>query len=732
MSNAFPWEERMKIRAGIERAFDLRSRLEKHLKTGSPINPKVIEYISKITGTVDPEGMLKGITAFSEAMKADYQERVRQNAYDDLGSFAEHMNYDQPPAFHHQFICDHLMMAERGELQFFTLSAPPGHAKPIWDQSHVIAKPPVKHLNGKQYNRSTILADVEPGWMVWTHKKRWKQVTEVHEQGVLPVQTILTNAGSILRAEETHPILTERGWINAGEIKPGDLVLTTKPGERLSADKVLGTFDGTPYIGEYVMSVSHGGHVPCRCLTVEDDSSFVAEGIIVHNSTYSSHLFGAWYLGRNPDHIFLQAGNTASFVEDQISEKVRSYIQDPAYQEVFEDIHISKAKSSLKTWKLEKRKGTYQARGVGAKIAGVRAHYQNVDDPIGSREEAESPTQREKSWNWFEDDFYTRRLPTCPTSITATRWHEDDIIGRLMAREKNKKDSKWEFINLPAIAEDNDPLGRAPGEALWPDFFTIEFLLETKADSSGRKWNSLYQGHPFDADGGVFNIEWMARYKTLPSDDEIVKVTVSVDCAEKANQRNDYTVITVWYETTLGKHYLVNLVRRRMEFTDMTKTINLLAKRYGAHEIIIEDAGAGVQYIQTQSGRDGRKRKAPCPVTPIPTSPVNTKAFRLDGCVPLIRAGEVLFPEKGEWIADLEHELSSFPDGTYDDQVDSVTQYLDRLNKKVKRGSLKASRTKKPSKRRQDLPEEPKKHETNYIGKPTHDPRHNGGPPLDT
>jgi predicted phage terminase large subunit-like protein len=723
----------MKIRAGIDRAFDLRARLERHLRTGEPVHPKVIEILQQMMDTSDKDGMLKGITAFSDSMKADYQEKVRANAFDDLGCFAEVMNYDQPPAFHHQFICDHLMMAERGELKFFTLSAPPGHAKPIWVESRVIAKPSLKMTGAasRQYPKKTTLADVEVGWYVWTHKKRWKKVTAVHEQGVLPVVNILTNAGTILRAERTHPILTSKGWVNAGDLQPADIVLSSKPGERLTSDKMLVTYDGETYEGEYVMTITDGGSVECRCLTVEEDSSFVAEGIVVHNSTYASHLFGAWYLGRNPDHILLQAGNTASFVEDQISEKVRGYIQDPVFQTVFENVYISKAKSSLKTWKLEGRKGTYQARGVGAKIAGVRAHYQNVDDPIGSREEAESPTQREKSWNWFEDDFFTRRLPTCPTSITATRWHEDDIIGRLMEREKNKANSKWEFINLPALAEDNDPLGREPGEALWPDFFTKEFLLETKADSSGRKWNSLYQGKPFDEDGGVFNVAWMCRYSTLPDDDQIKKVTVSVDCAEKPGARNDYTVVTVWYETILGKHYLVNLVRRRMEFTDMTKTINLLARRYGAHEILIEDAGAGVQYIQTQSGRDGRKRKAPCPVTPVPTSPINTKAFRLDGCVPLIRAGEVLFPEKNEWIADLEAELAAFPDGTYDDQVDSISQYLSRLLIKIDRGTKKAARQKKAKQADLSHLQQDEAPKTNYIGKPDPMMGHNGGPPLE-
>ncbi|NCU02218.1 phage terminase large subunit, partial [Candidatus Macondimonas diazotrophica] len=675
----------MEIRSGIDKAFDLLDRLNTHLTTGAKLHPAAREAIVRLAGSTDPEAMVKAITAFAEGMKADYVRRITDTASRDLGAFAEVMNYDQPPAYHHQFICDHLMMAERGELTHFTLSAPPGHAKPIWEDSRVIAKldkdyktKKGKYFGKNQYGKKTTLKDVEPGWLVWTHKKRWKKVTEVHEQGVLPVLVIITNAGSVLRAEQSHPLLTSRGWVEAGALQVGDRILTTSPSERVNAFKEVEFYGGTVYTTETVMHVGHGGHVPCRCLTVEEDASFVAEGLIVHNSTYASHLFGAWYMGNHPDDRFLQAGNTQSFVDDNISAKVRGYLREPAYQTVFPEVTISREKSSLKNWRIEGHKGDYTGRGVGGAIAGLRANYANVDDPIATREAAESENEREKTWNWFEDDFSTRLLPGAPMSIIATRWHEDDIIGRLMARQKDKKDDKWEFINLPAIAEEDDPLGRAPGEALWPAFFTLEFLMDLRAESSGKKWNSLYQGHPFDADGGVFNIEWMARYKTLPDADQIKKVTISVDCAQKPTQRSDYTAISVWIESHIGKHYLVNMVRRRVEFTDMAKTINLLARRYGAHEILVEEGGAGVQYIQTHSGRDGRKRKAPCPVTPIPLSPVNTKAFRLDGCVPMIKAGEVLFPEKAEWIPDFEHELSAFPDGTYDDQVDSMTQYLQK------------------------------------------------------
>ena len=163
----------------------------------------------------------------------------------------------------------------------------------------------------------------------------------------------------------------------------------------------------------------------------------------------------------------------------------------------------------------------------------------------------------------------------------------------------------------------------------------------------------------------------------------------------------------------------------------MKDMVNLIAKRYAAHEILVEDKGSGTQYIQTQSGRDGRRRKAPAPVTPILPGPNDTKAFRFDAVIPLITSGEVLFPEKAEWIPDYESELSKFPDGKFDDQVDSTSQYLNHIGIKVHRGSQKVSRNKPKPQLPEHLREQDKEHVTNYIGTPPPNMGHNGGPPLD-
>lgn len=279
-----------------------------------------------------------------------------------------------------------------------------------------------------------------------------------------------------------------------------------------------------------------------------------------------------------------------------------------------------------------------------------------------------------------------------------TRWHEDDLIGHELEKMKAGNAAyDWEVINIPALAEDDDPLGRAPGEGLWPEVFGTEWYTLKKIDSTARSWNSLYQGKPSDEEGGVLKRSEISRWKAPPRDlkrkdgslyKKIIKrKTLSVDCAEKATQRSDWTAATVWYETFDGKHYLVHAARCRKEFTDMSKWIDELARGFNVDQILVEDKGAGTQYIQV----DKERSNGPAPVIAISTNN-NSKQFRFDGVTPMFTSGRALFPEKGtDWIADLEDELLKFPNAKNDDYVDSVSQYLSYSRKSgVKRGTRKA------------------------------------------
>jgi predicted phage terminase large subunit-like protein len=267
--------------------------------------------------------------------------------------------------------------------------------------------------------------------------------------------------------------------------------------------------------------------------------------------------------------------------------------------------------------------------------------------------------------------------------IVATRWHTDDLCGRVEEMNNEGRGLPWYVINLPAFAEDeDDALGRAEGEPLWPDFYTTNELDNLRETLPARDWNSLYRGKPMDTIGGIISSETFNRYRSLPEPMLRKRTILSVDSANKDNERADYTALTVWIEDGESNHYLKHVVRKRVEFNDMVRMVEATARVHNVDAILIEDKGSGTQYIQTRSG------KAPAPVIGINVANLS-KQFRFDAVTPLIEAGQVYLPMRAEWLALYEAELIAFPSGKYDDQVDSTSQYLDWSRTTVKRGVVR-------------------------------------------
>lgn len=405
-------------------------------------------------------------------------------------------------------------------------------------------------------------------------------------------------------------------------------------------------------------------------------------------STYASRMFPSWYLGRNPKNKFIQAGHSQNFADSEFGRKVRDMIDSDNFQDVFPDVKLALDNKSAGHWGFMNGKGGYLARGVGSGIAGFRSNFTGVDDPIASKEDSLSAVIQEKIFNWFMADLQTRSLPNAPISVTMTRWSSFDLIGRLEELSAKGVGIPWEIVNIPAFAKDDDPLGRAEGEHLWPEFYNLAHYENLKATLPAADWNSLYQGEPMDAAGGVMESDWIKRYKTLPKkgvasgDNEIRRVTLSVDTAIKAQDRHDYTALTVWVETKDRRHYLAHVERKKVEFVEMCALIDGLARKYDVDQILVEDKGSGTQYIQLK----GTQSIAPI----IPISVNNqSKEFRFDAVTPMFSAGLVLIPEIASWLAEYEKELLGFPFAKHDDMVDSTSQYLFWARRGIKRGMRK-------------------------------------------
>jgi len=263
---------------------------------------------------------------------------------------------------------------------------------------------------------------------------------------------------------------------------------------------------------------------------------------------------------------------------------------------------------------------------------------------------------RENVLEWFHSTLYTRREPEATIVVIATRWHEDDLVGRLLKQQHdNPEADQWEILHLKAIEE---------SKALWSERYPLKTLEAIKSSIGSRAFESLYQGEPTIAEGEIIKREWWQYFDEMPNFQRIIH---SWDTAFKTKVSNDFSVCTVWGEADNG-YYLLNVWRGRVEFPELKAVAVALNQKDTPSAVLIEDMASGQSLIQ-ELGRG----------TPIPVLPVKTdrdKVSRAAAASPMIEAGKVFLPRNAPWLYDYLEEMSAFPNGTFDDQVDSSTQAL--------------------------------------------------------
>jgi hypothetical protein len=236
--------------------------------------------------------------------------------------------------------------------------------------------------------------------------------------------------------------------------------------------------------------------------------------------------------------------------------------------------------ANVKDWRTPEE-GGLSATGIGGQLTGKGFDgLLVVDDPFKNREEAESPVVREKVWNGFNDDIYTRREPRGSIIVVATRWHDQDLNGRL--EEETDEDGRptWEVINLPAIRDPHTGEAADSGVALWPERYPLEALVRIRRKLGPYGWWSLFQGKPRPRDGKVFKVP--ARWTTLP---EGGRVIVAVDPAGSANTRANHTVAVALWVTGSGSEmraWLVGLLRMQREPAAAAAALEVFQRRWGA------------------------------------------------------------------------------------------------------------------------------------------------------
>lgn len=392
-------------------------------------------------------------------------------------------------------------------------------------------------------------------------------------------------------------------------------------------------------------------------------------------SELSTRLFPAWYLGRHPDRFVISGSYNADLATD-FGRDVRDIVADEFYRAVFRNVSLRPDTRAANRWHTNK-KGIYVSAGIGTGITGRGAHLGLIDDPFKDRKEAESQAVREAVWNWYTSSFYTRLMPGAAIVITLTRWHDDDLAGRLL-KEMNTGGDRWTILNLPALAEAGDILGREEGEALWPDWYPLTTLERIKNAIGSYNWLSLYQQRPVAEEGNIFKKSWWRYYREIP---EFTFVLQSWDTAHEEKTEADYSVCTTWgvYQNNA---YLIDWFKDKLDYPNLKRKAEAGYVRHKPEAVLVEDTAAGKPLAREF------KKHSVLPV--ILFRPEGDKVARAHAVTPIIEGGKVFLPEFAFWTQEFIDEMGKFPKGEHDDTVDSVTQALEYLRPKLYSGSFTA------------------------------------------
>ena len=390
-----------------------------------------------------------------------------------------------------------------------------------------------------------------------------------------------------------------------------------------------------------------------------------------------SRHFPSWCFGVNPSLNIINASYSASLA-NAMNKDVQRIMHISDYRDVFPlvDLVSPKKNNGVKASKTQNffeipgYSGSLKSAGVEGGITGRGADIISIDDPFKDRKSADSATIRNNVWEWYASTAYTRLSPGGGIVVTVTRWHEDDLVGRLIDAMKHGAKDQWTIVNYPAIAE-RDERFRKKGEALHPERFNLEALQRIKANIGEYEWSALYQQHPTPRGGGIIKKKWIRHWQTLPKVyDRIIQ---SWDFTFGKSKTSDRVSGQVWMKDG-ANYYLLDNNTDKMDFVEQQRAIiSMSTKWQDAIEKVVEAKANGEAIMSSlRSVISGMK----------PYQPRGSKEARLYAVSPLFEGGNVYLPPQSDdypWVDDYEYELLSFPNGQYDDQVDATTMALDEL-----------------------------------------------------
>lgn len=405
-----------------------------------------------------------------------------------------------------------------------------------------------------------------------------------------------------------------------------------------------------------------------------------------------SRRFPAFALGRNPE-LQIIATSYSSDLSQRFNRDVQRVIDDEKYFELFPNTRLSNSRvrtdsrgSYIRTsdlFEIVGHAGAYRSCGVGGGITGQGADILIIDDPIKDRAQAGSKTIRDSIWDWYTSTAYTRLSPGGGVIVMATRWHTDDLIGRLIQRMG--EGDTFRIVNYPAIAE-HDELHRKAGEALHPERYPLSTLLQIQKTIGSRDWEALYQQHPVPDGGALFKLEWFRRWTASSLPPEFDHTLMSWDMTFKDSKNSDYVVGQVWGKKG-PNFYLLDQVRGQWDFVKTKEMVRVLAQKWPrvVRKLVEDKANGSAVISELKSTVSGF----------VPITPTESKEARASSVTPYFEAGNVFIPEDTEapWVPHYVSELLEFPAGSHDDQcfvagTKVATLFGDKPIEKIKAGEM--------------------------------------------
>ena len=384
-------------------------------------------------------------------------------------------------------------------------------------------------------------------------------------------------------------------------------------------------------------------------------------------SDYGTVNFPPYYMGRDPRRFVMSSSYNAMLAAD-FGRQARNLCEEHITQQIFPDLRVSLDSRASDVWSTTQN-GRYFGVGLDGTTSGRPANLLIVDDPFKSREDADSATMRNKVWNFYTSALTTRLQPTVDNRrpiqiVILTRWHPDDLAGRIMQTE-DWANGLWTHINFEA----RQTLSDGTQTALWPERFNLDWLSRREA-LNPREFASLYQQTPYVEGGNLIKTEWFIRYHEAPA--AFSSLIITCDTAIKTKERNDYSVILVSGMDRHGDIYILDVIRAKMEFHELKERLiqtNAKWRGKGLRATYVEDKASGQSIIQELKRQSG--------IAVIPHRVVHDKIARVTATIPIIEGGRVHIPDKVNWQSSFIEEIKAFPSSKNDDQVDALTMALD-------------------------------------------------------